>query len=120
MKLEGFGIENNIVALEDLDFVFKKRGFYRGENSDYERANFDRKFELNGETYYLRVQGFAVEGDVDKGNADVKLLTPILGKHYYPHGVEYGEDENFPSSLVNKAKEILKQAGEELKQFIKE
>ena len=66
-------------------------------------------------TFYLRVQGYAVEGDVDKGNAVIKLLTPILGKHYYPHGIEY--DEEFPKNIVQKCEQILSNVKENVEKY---
>jgi hypothetical protein len=44
-------------------------------------------------------------------------MTPLLGKHYYPHGVEYGEGENFPTSLVNQCKKILEGIKTEVDKF---
>jgi hypothetical protein len=44
-------------------------------------------------------------------------MTPLLGKHYYPHGVEYGEGENFPESLVNQCKKILSDIKAETEKF---
>jgi YugN-like family len=114
MKFENTGIENQTVELSRLDDVMERFGFVRAAQWDYERVTYDRKFQIKGDTFYLRVQGYAVEGDVDSRYALIKLLAPILGKHYYPHGVEYGEDENFPSSLVNQCQTILAQVKEEL------
>ncbi|MEH7014665.1 hypothetical protein V7087_28300, partial [Neobacillus niacini] len=59
----------------------------------------------------------AVEGDVDTNKAVIQLMTPLLGKHYYPHGVEYGEGENFPTSLVNQCKKILDDVKSEVEKF---
>jgi hypothetical protein len=114
MKFENTGIENQTVELSRLDDVMERFGFVRASQWDYERVTYDRKFQIKGDTFYLRVQGYAVEGDVDSRYALIKLLTPILGKYYYPHGVEYGEDEHFPSSLVSQCQTILAQVKEEL------
>ncbi|NQD53622.1 hypothetical protein HP440_24375, partial [Bacillus altitudinis] len=46
--------------------------------------------------------------------AHIQLLTPLLGKHYYPHGVEYGEGEDFPKSLIQSSKKTLNQLKEKL------
>jgi hypothetical protein len=114
MKFENTGFENQTVELSRLDDVMEHFGFVRASQWDYERVTYDRKFQIKGDTFYLRVQGYAVEGDVDSRYALIKLLTPILGKYYYPHGVEYGEDEHFPSSLVSQCQTILAQVKEEL------
>ncbi len=107
MKFEHTGIENVKTELTLLDDIMKEHGLERGEHWDYERVSYDRKFELNEGVFYLRLQGHAIEGDVGANQATIQLLTPILGKHYYPHGVEYGQDEVFPDTLVNKCEKVL-------------
>lgn len=107
MKFENTEIDQLKADLIRLDDVMLDHGLVREGQWDYERVTYDRKFELKEGVYYLRVQGYAVEGDVGARKATIQLMTPILGKHYYPHGVEYGEDEQYPVSLVNQCKEIL-------------
>jgi hypothetical protein len=107
MKFENTGIENLTVDLNRLDEIMEDFGLVRAGQWDYERVTYDRKFEIQNDVYYLRVQGYAVEGDVGAHRAVIKLITPLLGKHYYPHGVEYGEGENFPKPLVEQCKKIL-------------
>ncbi|GMB08583.1 YugN-like protein [Thermolongibacillus altinsuensis] len=114
MRFENTGIENQTAELSHLDDLMESLGFVRASQWDYERVTYDRKFEIKNDVYYLRVQGYAIEGDVGSRYAVIKLLKPILGKHYYPHGVEYGEDENFPPSLVNQCQTILAQVKEGL------
>ena len=100
MKFESFGIENITADLNHLDDLMSQYGLIRAEQWDYERVSYDRKFELKEGVYYLRILGYATEGDVGAHRAVIKLMVPLLGKHYYPHGVEYGEGEDFPASLV--------------------
>ncbi|MDQ0155883.1 YugN family protein [Robertmurraya andreesenii] len=107
MKFESYGFENVKADLRRLDDVMAEYGLVREEQWDYERVAYDRKFELKEGVFYLRILGYAVEGDVGANRAVIKLLTPLLGKHYYPHGVEYGEDEVFPKSLVSQCEKIL-------------
>jgi YugN-like family len=116
MKLENLGIEDTVVDIKPLDHIMGKYAFIRAGQWDYERVTYDYKIGSNEKniTYYIRVQGYALEGDVDRKDAVIKLLTPLLGKHYYPHGVEYGEEENFPENLVERAKKILQSLSEEL------
>lgn len=118
MKLEKFGLEGLKVELAHLDDVLEDIGFVRAAQWDYERVTYDRKFEHKGDVFYLRIQGYAVEGDVGAHKAVIKLLTPLLGKHYYPHGVEYGEGENFPKAIVEASEKHLKRAKEELDKFV--
>jgi hypothetical protein len=117
MKFENTGMEKLKADLNRLDDVMHEYGLVRAGQWDYDRVTYDRKFELKEGVFYLRVQGSAVEGDVDTFKATIQLLTPLLGKHYYPHGVEYGEGENFPVSLVNQCKKILENVTEEIRQF---
>ncbi|WP_312469349.1 YugN family protein [Neobacillus sp.] len=117
MKFENTGIEKLKAELNRLDEVMQAHGLVRAGQWDYERVTYDRKFEIKDEVFYLRVQGYAVEGDVDTFKATIQLMTPLLGKHYYPHGVEYGEGENFPASLVNSCKKILEDVKEEVSKF---
>ncbi|ASS88344.1 hypothetical protein GLN3_15790 [Geobacillus lituanicus] len=114
MKFDNSGLENQTVELSRLDDIMARHGFVRAAQWDYERVTYDRKYVIKEGTYYLRVQGYAIEGDVDSRYALIKLLAPILGKHYYPHGVEYGEDEHFPSSLVGQCQKVLEQVKREI------
>ncbi|UNL86005.1 YugN family protein [Priestia koreensis] len=115
MKFEKTGLEDQTIELSYLDDIMKDVGLVRAGQWDYERVTYDKKIEIQDDVYYLRVQGYAVAGDVGARHAFIKLLPPLLGKHYYPHGVEYGEGETFPSSLVKQCEKTLKQAYEEIR-----
>ncbi|WP_078554909.1 YugN family protein [Bacillus alkalicellulosilyticus] len=117
MKFEDSGIGQQEVKFSKLQYAAESIGLVHAGQWDYERVTFDYKIASNEEnvTYYLRVHGYAIEGEIPSPDAKVKLLDPILGKHYYPHGVEY-EDENFSKSLVDKCKNKLKQFKEKLGQ----
>ncbi|MEK6453946.1 YugN family protein [Caldifermentibacillus hisashii] len=114
MYIENTGLEHLQLDLNTLDEILPEYGLIRAGQWDYERVTYDRKIVINKNVYYLRVQGYAVSGDVGAHDAIIQLKVPILGKYYYPHGVEYGEDENFPNALVNECKEILLAVKEEL------
>ncbi|MFD2638156.1 YugN family protein [Piscibacillus salipiscarius] len=122
MKLENNNIENTVLDLQPLTYIMERNGFVLAGQWDYERVTYDLKMNAPEKniTYYLRVSGYAIEGDVDSGKAVIKILTPLLGKHHYPHGVEYGEEEGFPKNVVEKAERILSKVDEQLKQFIEE
>ncbi|WP_153124282.1 YugN family protein [Peribacillus tepidiphilus] len=117
MRFENTGLEKMKADLNRLDEVMSEHGLIRAEQWDYERVNYDRKFELKEGVFYLRVQGYAVEGDVGAHRAVIQLMIPLLGKHYYPHGVEYGEGENFPASLVKKCEQILADVKADIEKF---
>ena len=117
MKFENSEFEKLKADLNRLDEVMLDHGLVREGQWDYERVTYDRKFELKEGVFYLRVRGHSVEGDIGAHRATIQLMTPLLGKHYYPHGVEYGEGENFPTSLVNQCKKILDEVKAEVSKF---
>lgn len=117
MRFENTGIENLKADLNRIDEVMDEHRLVRAGQWDYERVTYDRKFELREGVYYLRIQGYATEGDVDIFKASIQLMTPLLGKYYYPHGVEYGEGENYPASLVNQCKKIIEDVKNEISKF---
>ncbi|WP_106497736.1 YugN family protein [Lentibacillus sp. Marseille-P4043] len=121
MRLENSGIDDAVVDLKPLDHLMGKHAFIRAGQWDYERVTYDYRIDSKEKniTYYIRIQGYALEGDVDRGNAVIKLLTPLLGKHYYPHGVEYGENENFPESLVERANGLVAKVQKEIEEYQK-
>ena len=119
MKFENMGYENVKADLNRLDDTMLEYGFVREGQWDYERVTYDRKFDLNEYVYYLRIMGIAVEGDVGAHKALIQLKTPLLGKHYYPHGVEYGEGENFTTSLIDQCENILSELKIAIDQFTK-
>ncbi|CAG9619843.1 YugN family protein [Sutcliffiella rhizosphaerae] len=114
MKIENTGLENEKVELSRLTDIMENLGFDLAGQWDYERVTYDRKFETKEGVFYLRVQGYTIEGDVGGSHAVISLLTPLLGKHYYPHGVEYGEGEQFPANIVSTSKSLLNQAKERI------
>lgn len=105
-----------VVDLSLLTEIMEKNHFVLAGQWDYERVTYDYKFEILKDIYYLRVRGVAVEGDIGSRHAEVKLLLPIR-KHYYPHGVEYGDDETFPTNVLQKSEQLLQNVEKELKEF---
>jgi YugN-like protein len=118
VKFENTGIETVKTDLNLLDDLMLQNSLVRAGQWDYERVTYDRKFEIAEGTFYLRIMGYATDGDVGSNSATIQLLTPILGKHYYPHGVEYGSSETFPSALVNECEKILASLKSQIDQFI--
>ncbi|WP_338781761.1 YugN family protein [Metabacillus sp. FJAT-52054] len=114
MKFEGTGLDQQTAELSRLDFLMEQHGLVRAGQWDYERVTYDKKMEQLGEIYYFRIQGYITEGEVGGRHAVVKLLTPLLGKHYYPHGVEYGEGEDFPEPIVQSCENTIKRLKKDL------
>lgn len=116
MYFENTNLEGKTVKFALLEHIAKSLGLLRSEQWDYERATYDYKFEnmVTGDVYYLRVPAIAIEGMVEQSHAVMKLGKPYIGKHYYPHGLEY--DEEFPEDIIKTCNEKLNQFAEKLEQ----
>lgn len=117
MYFENTGIENIVADLLILDDVMLEHDLVRGGQWDYERVTYDKKYTVKEGTFYLRIFGYTTDGDVDKRDAIINLKKPVIGKHYYPHGVEYGEDEHFPKSLLKDCEATLKAVNKALQAY---
>ncbi|MBA2174296.1 hypothetical protein H0266_05190 [Halobacillus locisalis] len=119
MKLEGTGLDGLVLDFKPLTELLERNGFILGGSWDYERVTYDYKMEAPEKniTYYVRIQGFAIEGDVDKGDAVITLMNPLLGRHYYPHGVEYGEQEGFSSGTIERARHLIQKVVEPAEKY---
>lgn len=109
------------IDLKPLSKVLGLHAFIRGESWDYERITYDYKIGSNEKnvSYYIRIQAYAIEGNIDRGDAVVKIMPPLLGKHYYPHGIEYGEDAGFSKNLLERATGLVKNAAKDLQKYAK-
>ncbi|AIC94948.1 MULTISPECIES: YugN family protein [Shouchella] len=106
MKFTETGLENHQIKFTLVHDSAESVGFVHADQWDYERAMFDYKMVHHEGTFYLRVPVYAVKGDIPAQSTIVQIMTPILGKHYYPHGVEY-EGETYPDAIVEKSKKKL-------------
>ena len=113
MYLENTQLESVQVDQEVLTKVLAKYGLECHGGWDYDRMTFDRKFDVREGRYYLRVFCNAVSGDVGAHNATLNINKPVIGKYYYPHGVEY-KDEVFPAHLVKECESVLANVRKEL------
>ncbi len=110
VRFDHIELADKELRFETLRYACESIGLVHAGQWDYERVMFDYKIVNQGNTYYLRVPAYAIKGEIPKEDTIVKLMTPILGKHYYPHGVEY-EGEEFPQQIIdkcNKKLELLK------------
>src|SRR5699024_11619685 len=119
VRMENTGIEDTIIDIKPLDRLMGHHAFIRASQWDYERVTYDYKIGSKEKniTYYIRIQGYAIEGDVDKGDAVIKLMTPLLGKNYYPHGVEYGEEEKFPKNIFKRYRNLVSKVRDKLNKY---
>lgn len=115
MTFEENALSGKVVQFSVLEHAMHKFDLIRAGQWDYQRITYDYKFESmeTGEVYYLRIPCIAVEGEVESSHAMIKITEPLLGKHYYPHGVEYS-DEEFPKNIVDKCKSLLNHVTEEI------
>lgn len=116
MYIENTNLEGKTVKFSVLEHIANSLGLFRNDHWDYERATYDYKFEnmVTGDVYYLRVPAVAIEGVVEQSYAVMKLGKPYIGKHYYPHGMEY--DMEFPEDVIKTCNEKLAQLTEKLEQ----
>lgn len=114
MIFEKSGIETLVVPQSLLHNAMNKHGLVLGGHWDYERMTFDFKYEIPEGIYYLRFPGYALEGDVGARTATLQLMDPYMGKHYFPTGMEYGEDEHFPDRIVSHAVQKIRNVYAEL------
>ncbi|MDN4073571.1 MULTISPECIES: YugN family protein [Fictibacillus] len=115
MLFEESGLKGQVVQFSILEHIMHNHGIIRAGQWDYERITYDYKFEdmTNGDVYYLRFPCRVTEGEVETPHAKIELSDPYLGKHYYPHGVEY--DEEFPKNITDHCKRLINQVIEEIK-----
>ena len=107
MYIENTKLEDIVAPQNLVEDIMARQGLECTGAWDYDRKTFDRRFDVREGRYYLRVFTYAKSGDVGAHNAELCILKPVIGKYYYPHGVEYGEDEVFPTHLVKKCEELL-------------
>jgi hypothetical protein len=114
MKFEESGLNGKVVEFSLLEHVMESHGIIRAGQWDYERITYDYKFEdmTNGDVYYFRIPCHVLEAETETPHAKVELGTPYLGKHYYPHGVEY--DEEFPKHVTNQCNKLIEALHNEL------
>lgn len=106
VKFPDTGLEEKEVAFSIVNHAAKSLGFIHVDQWDYERVMFDYKIVDHEGTFYLRVPAYAVKGEIPRPSTIVQIMTPILGKYYYPHGVEY-EGETFPQAVIDKCNNKL-------------
>jgi hypothetical protein len=81
---------------------------------DYDHATYDYKYEdaKNETVYYLRVKAHVIEGEVEDEESLVRLEDVHIGKHLFPHGIDY--EVEIPKHIVEDATKRLKTIKEKL------
>jgi hypothetical protein len=114
MVIKETGIGGKEGFLSDLDHIMSELGFVRWA-WDYNHATYDCKFEDKGSSYFLRIQANAVAGKLEDPHALLQLEEPYMGKHLFPHGLDY--DTPVPDSVQQAAKRKLQILGDKLQQL---
>lgn len=114
MVIKETGIGNKEVMLADLDHYMSDLGFVRGA-WDYHHATYDYELKDKGNVYYLRIEANVTEGKLEDSHAVLKLEEPYMGKHLFPHGLDY--DSPIPDSVVQIAKRKLQVLNEKLSNY---
>ena len=96
-------------SLGHLDHILLDAGFVRCA-WDFDHATYDLKYEdkATKTEYYLRIQGHVVEGDDMDHDTILQLEEPHIGKHLFPHGIDY--EAKIPASILDAAKKKLAEA----------
>ncbi|GAA4710098.1 YugN family protein [Brevibacillus fulvus] len=111
MVIKDTGIAAKQVLLADLDHYTSEAGFVRWA-WDYNHATYDLKLEDKGSVYYLRIQANVVEGKIEDPHTLLELEEPYMGKHLFPHGLDY--DSPVPDNVLQTAKRKLQLLNEKL------
>lgn len=111
MVIKETGLANKEVLFADLEHFMHALDFYRGA-WDYNHATYDLKLEDKGTVYYLRVQANVIEKKLEDPHALVQLEDPYIGKHLFPHGLDY--DAPIPDSVQQAAKRKLQVLNDKL------
>lgn len=114
MVIQDTGIKDMEISLADLDDVMGSIGFVRWA-WDYNHATYDFKIVDKSGTYFLRITADAVEGALEDPEAVLKLDEPFIGKHLFPHGLDYEAD--MPAAVVDTAKRKVQMLKEKLESF---
>ncbi|MGJ9381289.1 hypothetical protein CR203_02255 [Salipaludibacillus neizhouensis] len=100
MKFHDTGLDGLTVEYQVIEEAMEAAGFHN--QYDYERITFDYKIidQVHDDVYYFRIPAHVTQGEIPLPHSLVEIMVPYVGKHYYPHGVEY--DEKFPKKVVDK------------------
>lgn len=111
MVIKDTGVGTKEVFFADLEHYMRELGFDRG-SWDYKHATYDYKIQDKGNVFYLRLEANVTEGKLEDSHAVLKLEDPYMGKHLFPHGLDY--DYPIPDSVIKSAKLKLQMLNEKL------
>lgn len=92
--------------------VFKSYGCSFCSNFEYHQGKFDAVlWREGGETIYLRVPFYVLEGALDHSNAFIEFGIPYVIKHVVNIGLDYDENSLTATTGLNQFQKPLDQDG---------
>lgn len=86
-------IEGKRAYFGDMRHIFQLHGYTFCSNFDYHKGKFDALlWRQEGESIYLRVPFYVLEGELDHSRALIQFSTPYVIKHVVNIGLD--RDEN--------------------------
>lgn len=90
----------------------KKFGFSMGGNWDYDRGFFDGIMHREGgETIYLRMPFYVLEGELDRQDAWIQFQQPFIIKHVVNVGLDYSTSALLTTTGLNQFQKPLDKDG---------
>lgn len=91
IKLQS-NIEGKRAYFGEIHHIFKSNGCSFCSNFDYDQGKFDALlWRDDGESIYLRVPFYVVDGVLDHSRALIEFGTPFVIKHVVNIGLDYDE-----------------------------
>ena len=93
--------------------LFNQLGYVFGGNWDYHKGKFDAiLLREEGETIYLRVPFYVLEGELDRDEAFIEFKQPYVIKHVVNIGLDRDENSLLTASGLNQFQEPLDTDGQ--------
>lgn len=112
LKLET-DIEGKKAYFGHMKDMFSQLGYSFGGNWDYHKGKFDAVlWREKGETIYLRVPFYVLDGELDRNNAYIEFKQPYVIKHVVNIGLDSDENSLVSATGFNQFQEPLDTDGQ--------
>lgn len=106
-------IEGKRVSFGTARHIFKSFGCSFCSNFEYDQGKFDAVlWREGGETIYLRVPFYVIDGMLDHSNAYIEFGTPFVIKHVVNIGLDYDENSLVTATGLSQFQEPLDTDGQ--------
>jgi hypothetical protein len=86
-------LEGQTASFGIVSDCIRELGYHLGGNWDYDRGCFDHILcQEGGETIYIRIPFFVMDGELDDYGASIKFGTPYIIKHVVHVGLDRDGD----------------------------